>query len=1114
MTQYIDQLNNPSQALDCFVGNGEMAALMRAMDWSKTAVGPVELWPQSLKIVVRIMLTSRYAMWMQWGEEGTFFYNDAYRPTLGVKHPWALGAPAQQVWAEIWTEIGPRIETVLQTGQATWDEGLQLFLERSGYAEETYHTFSYSPLADERGAIRGMLCVVTEVTDRVIGERRLALLREVATALAATQTQEAVCAAIRNCLEADQCDLPFTLTYLFAPDGGSADLLCRTGIPAGHALDVPRMDVSKDAASPWPAQQLLDGTTSLLLDDLTARFLDLPTGAWDRPARQALVVPLARQGQERPAGFLVAALNPYRRLDAEYRGFVDLLAGQIAAGIANAFAYENERQRAEALAELDCAKTAFFSNVSHEFRTPLTLMLGPLEDALTAPERALEGENLEVVHRNGMRLLKLVNTLLDFSRIEAGRVQAIYEPTDLSRYTAELASVFRSAIERAGMRLLVDCPPLSQPVFVDREMWEKIVLNLLSNAFKFTEAGEIEVRLYEAADSVRLSVRDTGVGIAAEQLPHIFERFHRVEGARARTHEGTGIGLALVQELARLHGGEVTVNSVYGDGSTFAVTIPLGEAHLPADRIRGERTLASTTFGANPYVEEALRWSSHRENRAGESDPLFDAPLLSAAPNFRITRTGDDEAGGGRRHCILVADDNADMREYVARLLSHRYEVVAVPDGRAALEAVKEGRPDLVLCDVMMPRLNGFELLQQLRADPRTAAIPVILLSARAGEEAHEEGLSVGADDYLIKPFSARELLARVGAHLEMARVRAEAARSIKESEERLRAALDASETGVFRWDIRTGALDWDDNLHRLFGRAPGDKVKTLEAFLAIVHPDERDEVIERCRLCAQEGADFEMEFRVIWPDGTLRWLYDRGKTVPDAAGIPLYMTGACVDITERKRREAQIEALNVRLRRAMTETHHRVKNNLQLMSALIDMQRQEKRETAPVSELERLSQNIQALGVIHEILTEEAKADGDAALISSAAVLERLLPMLQRTLAGRRLEFAVDDVKLPGRKATSLALITNELISNAVKHGKGAIDVKFRVVDRTATLTVCDDGAGFPANFDARLAANTGLELIENIARWDLGGAPAYTNRPQGGACVIIAFPVSYSGV
>jgi PAS domain S-box-containing protein len=515
-------------------------------------------------------------------------------------------------------------------------------------------------------------------------------------------------------------------------------------------------------------------------------------------------------------------------------------------------------------------------------------------------------------------------------------------------------------------------------------------------------------------------------------------------------------------------------------------------------------------------LEEALRWFPDEEiaitagTLPGFAESPLAASILTASRDTTsqqdgATQNADEVAPRSR---VLLADDNADMREYVSRLLSQRYEVIAVADGEAAWEAARRHHPDLVLSDVMMPGMEGFELLQKLRSEASTNTIPVILLSARAGEEAQVEGISAGADDYLIKPFSAKELLARVAAHLDMARIRHEAAEAVRTSEERLRAALDASEMGTFRWDIRTNALEWDENLDRLFGLAPGDTVRSLPNFIAAVHPAEQADVIARCERCAHEGADFEMEFRVVWPDGTIHWLYDRGKTLCDENGKPLSMTGACVDITERKAREAQIGALNARLRRAMTETHHRVKNNLQLMSALIDMQRQGPRDMVPISELLRLSQNIQALGVIHDILTQEAKEDGDAEFISSAAVLEKLLPILQQTLDGRQLRFTVDDVKLPGRKATSLALITNELVSNAVKHGRGEIEVAFRVRGNTATLEVCDDGPGFPENFSAVEAAHTGLELIDNIARWDLGGMPSYGNHVPGGARVTITFP------
>jgi K+-sensing histidine kinase KdpD len=356
--------------------------------------------------------------------------------TLGKKHPWALGKPSQKVWEEIWDDIGPRIQKVLDTGEATWDEALLLFLERSGYREETYHTFSYSPLSGDDGKIAGHLCVVTEETDRVIGERRLKTLRSLATELSQTITEEDVVSSLSRSLSENEQDLPFSLVYLLSPDGRQARLACRTGITAGHPAAPEVIELTEESQT-WPMSDLLGGKDSVIVDDLAQRFASLPTGAWDSPPNRAVLLPMTSQAQSTPAGIIVFGLNPYRPLDVSYAGFLKLIAGQVAASISNARAYENEKKRAEALAEIDRAKTLFFSNVSHEFRTPLTLMLAPLEDLLAesgglSPQ---QHERLDIAHRNSLRLLKLVNTLLDFSRIEAGRFKATNDPTHHSQHT-------------------------------------------------------------------------------------------------------------------------------------------------------------------------------------------------------------------------------------------------------------------------------------------------------------------------------------------------------------------------------------------------------------------------------------------------------------------------------------------------------------------------------------------------------------------------------------------------------------------------------------------------------------------------------------------------------
>jgi len=742
-----------------------MNQLISSYDWATTPLGHVAAWPDSLKAAVRILVTSRFPMWMAWGPELTFLYNDAYaRVTLGKKHPWALGKPARVVWHEIWSDIGPRVERVMKTGEASWDETLGLILERSGFPEETYHTFSYSPLAGANDQIEGMLCVVMEDTQRVRGERQLTSLSTLAGALVNANTSEEVFKAIERGLS-DQKDIPFALVYCFKPGCPTLSLVAQTGIEPSHPA-APREIDAESLSGPWPVDILFTANRAMTIDRLGDLFPDLPAGVWNKPPSQVRLVPIFRRGQEKPAGVFIAALNPYRQFDASYAGFLDLAAGQIAASIANAEAYESEKKRAEELTDLDRAKTAFFSNVSHELRTPLTLILGPIEDALLS-QVPPSPESLEMLHRNALRLLKLVNGLLDFVRIEVGRMRATYQPTDLSLLTTQLASVFRSAVERAGLKLIVKCPPLPEPVYVDREMWEKIVLNLLSNALKATFDGEIQVSVSTDETGAQLSVRDTGTGVPKDELPHLFERFRRIEGARRRSHEGSGIGLALVHELVEMHGGSISVDSKLDEGTTFLVRLPFGHEHLTHGQIARDASSPLVVQGsAVAYVQEALGWMPGHEQLRSQ--------IAGSVPGDQ-----DDESqpatSAGKPHVLLV-DDNADMREYVRSLLAGRFEVVTAGNGNLALEEIHRRPPALVLTDVMMPEMDGFELLSVLRRNPATATIPIIMLSARAGEEARIEGVEAGADDYLTKPFTARELIARVEAQLKMARMRREAA--------------------------------------------------------------------------------------------------------------------------------------------------------------------------------------------------------------------------------------------------------------------------------------------------------------------------------------------------
>ncbi|MBL7253592.1 SpoIIE family protein phosphatase [Actinoplanes sp. LDG1-01] len=693
-----------------------MGRRMAALDWSASPLGPPAGWAPELRNAVATMLASRAQMIIFWGPEYCSLYNDAYIATMGTKHPAFLGRPGHEMWAEAWSVLETLFDGVVGSGEAFWAADHPFMLERHGFLEETYFDISYDPIRTAAGTVDGIFCIVTDTTGRVLGERRVGTLSALGSRLAGSPDQASLAAEVAAVFAENAADVPYA-ELILDDDAASAHPLVRRVIQTGR-----------------PA--------SAALSELT--------GAPSADADEALVLPVT-VGMAR-AGALVIGVSRFLALGGGYRDFLELAAAQISRAVGNLRAYEQERARAVELAALDRAKTNFFSNVSHEFRTPLTLILGPLEDLLDDPELPGEQrERLQPMRRNALRLLKLVNTVLDFSRLESGRLRAAYRPTDLADYTARLASTFRSAAERAGLELVVDAPPLPGPVHVDREMWEKIVLNLLSNAVKFTPHGRIEVRIRAVDRGAELIVRDTGIGIPADQLPLLFDRFHRVTGIWSRSHEGTGIGLALVRELAELHGGSAGVESEPGEGSVFTVTVPFGTAHLPADRITegGDRIVPE--IDARPYVEEAEHWW------AGDQ---ASGPLPGPAPADRP------------RGRILLVDDNADLRDHLSRLLRPSWEVTTAVDGRAALELAGREQFDLVLTDVMMPRLDGFGLIAALRAGERTRDVPIVVLSARAGEEASSEGLAAGADDYLVKPFSARDLTARVRANLDLGQAR------------------------------------------------------------------------------------------------------------------------------------------------------------------------------------------------------------------------------------------------------------------------------------------------------------------------------------------------------
>lgn len=750
---------------DWLIGGHEMGQRIRDFDWSQTPLGAREQWPTTLRTTISLVLNSTFPLALMWGPEHTLLYNDSYIPLCGSQHPDSLGQNFTHYWQSAWGIIGKSYEKAL-AGEAAFLEDQQLFIDRRGYLEETFFTASFSPIRDESGCVVGVFHPVTESTSKILSQRRNRLLRELAICSHHSTYIETCLQHAAKVLAPAQQDLPFSLFYRLDRHLTMARLVAYTGIEANTAASPLVIDLQRAHHRIWPLRDTALGGYGLRLQDLNDRFSGLLLGPYPESVTQALLLPITPAGYDSPCCIIIAGISSRLPFNESYRSFYDLLASGLSTLIANAATHESEQQRIAALAAIDQSKNLFFNKISHEFRTPLTLLLAPLEDELNQHGDALpptRRKRLNIAHRNGLRLLKLVNTLLDFTRLETGRAKANFEATNLSSLTIELASSFRLPCERAGLMLEIHCPELGEPVYVDPDMWEKIVLNLLSNAFKFTLTGSIYINLNTLGPHAVLTVTDTGCGINPEDLPHIFDSFYHCTNTISRSHEGAGMGLALVREMVRIHGGELQITSTPQIGSSFQISLPLGYKHLPKEQIRQQRLTSDVMSHAKPFVAEVLRWLP---------DP--DEPILVSQPAATHHK---------HRPRIVWADDNVDMRKYVLRLLRQDYDVEAVANGEEALAAILRQPPALILSDVMMPVMDGFELLKAIRKNEKTRTTPFILLSARAGEEARIEGLQAGADDYLVKPFSGKELQAKISSYVGLALLREETEQARREAE-------------------------------------------------------------------------------------------------------------------------------------------------------------------------------------------------------------------------------------------------------------------------------------------------------------------------------------------
>ncbi|MES2262241.1 MAG: ATP-binding protein [Pseudomonadota bacterium] len=1060
-----------------------MAALIRTIDWSQTPLGPLQDWPQSLRTSVSLCLSSTFPILVAWGPEYIQIYNEAYRPICGGKHPASMGEPFKVCWATALPVVGDKFDRA-QQGEGTYIKDQRMFLDRYGYLEEAFMTFSFSPIRDESGDVGGIFHPITETTAQVLNARRTQSLRDLGAAIDGARTVGDIGRQLAMLDEELALDVPFLLFYQLDADAGALHLRGSAGIDAGSAL-APAVTPLDDAC--WPFASAAASRNPQRVDGLAGRFGDARCGPYDEQPASAMVSALTLPGQQQPFGFLVAGVSACRALDAEYLNFYALLNAVFSTAIGNVTAYEQELRRAEELARIDRAKTAFFSNVSHEFRTPLTLILGPLDDALASDGLApAQRRHIETTHRNALRLLKLVNSLLDFSRIEAGRVQATYLAVDLARLTTDIASVFESAMVKGGLAYTLDLPPLGKPVYVDRDMWEKIVLNLLSNAFKFTLAGGVTVTLREHGGMARLSVRDTGSGIPAAELPRVFERFHRIEGASGRSLEGSGIGLALIQELVRLHGGAITARSVQGEGTEFIVDIPLGHAHLPAERIATTETGAPRMSAA--FLEEALRWLPEADSAGAARAPQASSPLQLETARPRI----------------LIADDNSDMRGYLKSLLEPHADVTVCGDGEAAFARLLADPPDLLLSDVMMPKLDGFGLIARIRATDALRQLPVMLLSARAGEEAKVEGLQAGADDYLVKPFSTNELLARVRRQVTIARQRQQQQREAASRDAYVRSLIDASPATLWTSDVHGQCTYRSQRWYEFTGRAPGRDLGA--GWLENLHPDDA----QRCREIFQQahagGMPFSMDYRLRHRDGQYRWAVDAGMPHVDEAGDPAGFVGTVIDIHDR----ILLQEEQQRLTRELTQKNrqqseflftlaHELRNPLAPIRAGLEVMR-----TEPTALMAGEIQNVMRRQVNHmvhlvdDLLDMARLTEGKLTLrrasVPLADVVKDAIDISMPLIDAARHRLSV---RLPEPPVVlhidrhRIAQVLSNLVNNAAKYtpADGRIEVAAQRQNGALEITVTDNGIGIdaellPTVFDMYAQAPAG----EGMAQGGLG--------------------------
>jgi len=651
--------------------------LLATHDWARTPLGEPQSWPISLQLAVSICLNSRFPMFVWWGEHLINIYNDAYAPILGKRHPDAFGRSAPHVWHELWDVLGPQQRAVMEEGRATWNERVLLVMERNGYVEETWFTWSYSPIHREDGRVGGLFCACTEETARVLAEReRDGLVRE-AQSTAAT-------------LQAWFDNAPGFVALVRGPD-----YVFEMVNKAYYQLIGHRDVLGQPLATALPE----------VAEQGFAQLLDEVRQSGEPFVGKAIQVML----QLRPD----APLSE-RFLDLVYQP-VRNAAGAVVGIFAQGHDVTDQVHATMALRDADRRKDEFIAVLAHELRNPLA----PIRQAAwlargSAPEDvAGRTRLLDMIERQVGQMTLLIDDLLDVSRISQGKLQLRMERAELGRVIDIALESSMPLISAKDHRLEVDVDDRHAALTIDPLRVAQVVSNLLTNAAKYTDrGGRITLTARTSAAQVRITVADTGIGLSSEDQERLFTMFSQVEAALDRSEGGLGIGLALARGLVQLHGGQITASSAgLGHGSEFVITLPRTEAALP---------------------------------EAG-------SPAAVLTRQEKVVRR------------LLIADDNIDALESLALLLQAAgHEVVMAADGAEALARAREHRPEIAILDIGMPKLNGYEVARQIRADPALDGTLLVALTGWGNEDDRARALASGFDLHCTKPISVDALTALI----------------------------------------------------------------------------------------------------------------------------------------------------------------------------------------------------------------------------------------------------------------------------------------------------------------------------------------------------------------